>query len=150
MFIPRGVGMVDGGLYISWLDSWRTSECNMYRPFFWQNDWTHPPCQQSCYSHACVKTLGTGKETKTNKKTKTRTKTKKKWKNDWDIPPCQQSCYSHACVKTLGTGKEPRTDTNTKKKAKKTLQELLMLSSVTLNCQVTKSVMNSGSQLSEL
>ena len=31
----------------------------------------------------------------------------------------------------------------------KTLQELRMLSSVTLNCQVTKIVMNSGSQLSE-
>ena len=30
------------------------------------------------------------------------------------------------------------------------LQELLMLSSVTLNCQATKVVMNSGSQLSEL
>ena len=33
---------------------------------------------------------------------------------------------------------------------KKTLQELGMLSSVTLNYQVTKIVMNSGSQLSEL
>ena len=33
---------------------------------------------------------------------------------------------------------------------KKTLQELRMLSNVTLNCQVTKIVMNSGSQLSEL
>ena len=32
----------------------------------------------------------------------------------------------------------------------KTLQELRMLSSVTINCQVTKIVMNSGSQLSEL
>ena len=32
----------------------------------------------------------------------------------------------------------------------KTSQELLMLSSVTINCQVTKTVMNSGSQLSEL
>ena len=32
----------------------------------------------------------------------------------------------------------------------KTLQELRMLSNVTLNCQVTKIVMNSGSQLSEL
>ena len=31
----------------------------------------------------------------------------------------------------------------------KTSQELRMLSSVTLNCQVTKIVMNSGSQLSE-
>ena len=31
-----------------------------------------------------------------------------------------------------------------------TLQELLMLSSVTLNCQVTKIVTNPGSQLSEL
>ena len=31
-----------------------------------------------------------------------------------------------------------------------TSQELRMLSSVTLNCQVTKIVMNSGSQLSEL
>ena len=33
---------------------------------------------------------------------------------------------------------------------KKTLQELRMLSSVTLDYQVTKNVMNSGSQLSEL
>ena len=33
---------------------------------------------------------------------------------------------------------------------KKTSQELRMLSSVTLNCQVTKIVMDSGSQLSEL
>ena len=33
---------------------------------------------------------------------------------------------------------------------KKTSQELRMLSSVTINCQVTKIVMNSGSQLSEL
>ena len=32
----------------------------------------------------------------------------------------------------------------------KTLQDLRMLSSVTINCQVTKIVMNSGSQLSEL
>ena len=32
----------------------------------------------------------------------------------------------------------------------KTLQELRMLSSVTLNCLVTDIVMNSGSQLSEL
>ena len=32
----------------------------------------------------------------------------------------------------------------------KTSQELRMLSSVTLNCQVTKIVMDSGSQLSEL
>ena len=32
----------------------------------------------------------------------------------------------------------------------KTSQELRMLSSVTLNCQVAKVVMNSGSQLSEL
>ena len=32
----------------------------------------------------------------------------------------------------------------------KTLQELRMLSSVTLNCQVTKIVIDSGSQLSEL
>ena len=32
----------------------------------------------------------------------------------------------------------------------KTSQELRMLSSVTLNCQVTKIVMNSGSQLSEM
>ena len=31
-----------------------------------------------------------------------------------------------------------------------TSQELQMLSSVTINCQVTKIVMNSGSQLSEL
>ena len=31
-----------------------------------------------------------------------------------------------------------------------TTQELRMLSSVTINCQVTKIVMNSGSQLSEL
>ena len=35
-------------------------------------------------------------------------------------------------------------------KGAKTLQELRMLSSVTINCQVTKIVMNSGSQLSEL
>ena len=34
--------------------------------------------------------------------------------------------------------------------AKKTSQELRMLSSVTINCQVTKIFMNSGSQLSEL
>ena len=32
----------------------------------------------------------------------------------------------------------------------KTSQELRMLSSVTINCQETKIVMNSGSQLSEL
>ena len=32
----------------------------------------------------------------------------------------------------------------------KTLQELRMLSSVTINCQITKIVMNSGSQLSDL
>ena len=32
----------------------------------------------------------------------------------------------------------------------KTSQELRMLSSVTINCQTTKIVMNSGSQLSEL
>ena len=33
---------------------------------------------------------------------------------------------------------------------KKTSQELQMLSNVTLNCQVAKIVLNSGSQLSEL
>ena len=33
---------------------------------------------------------------------------------------------------------------------KQTSQELRMLSSVTLHCQVTKIVMNSGSQLSQL
>ena len=33
---------------------------------------------------------------------------------------------------------------------KKTSQELRMLSSVTINCQITKIVMKSGSQLSEL
>ena len=33
---------------------------------------------------------------------------------------------------------------------KKASQELRMLSNVTLNCQVAKIVMNSGSQLSEL
>ena len=32
----------------------------------------------------------------------------------------------------------------------KTSQELRMLSSLTINCQITKIVMNSGSQLSEL
>ena len=32
----------------------------------------------------------------------------------------------------------------------KTSQELRMLSSVTLNCQVTKIIMNSGSQLSDM
>ena len=32
----------------------------------------------------------------------------------------------------------------------KTSQELRTLSSVTINCQITKIVMNSGSQLSEL
>ena len=36
------------------------------------------------------------------------------------------------------------------KRSKKTSQELRMLSSVTINCQITKIVMNSGSQLSEL
>ena len=36
------------------------------------------------------------------------------------------------------------------KKLCKTLQELQMLSSVTLNCEVTKVVKSSGSQLSEL
>ena len=36
------------------------------------------------------------------------------------------------------------------KKLNKLSQELWMLSSVTINCQVTKIVMNSGSQLSEL
>ena len=35
-------------------------------------------------------------------------------------------------------------------KRKKTSQELRMLSSVTINCQITKIVMNSGSRLSEL
>ena len=35
-------------------------------------------------------------------------------------------------------------------KGVQTLQELQMLPSVTLNCQVTKIVMHSGSQLSEL
>ena len=35
-------------------------------------------------------------------------------------------------------------------KGSKTSQELRMLSSVTINCQITKIVMNSGSQLSEL
>ena len=41
-------------------------------------------------------------------------------------------------------------DVNAEVLLDKTLQELRMLSSVTVNCQVTKIVMNSGSQLSEL
>ena len=40
--------------------------------------------------------------------------------------------------------------TNSSSLQKKTSQELRMLSAVTLNCQVTKIVINSGSQLSEL
>ena len=40
--------------------------------------------------------------------------------------------------------------TNKDKQGKQTSQELRMLSSVTINCQITKIVMNSGSQLSEL
>ena len=43
-----------------------------------------------------------------------------------------------------------RSDWKCPKKENKTSQELRMLSSVTLNRQVTKIVMNSGSQLSEL
>ena len=41
-------------------------------------------------------------------------------------------------------------DEMTRNSLPKTSQELRMLSSVTLNCQVTKIVMNKGSQLSEL
>ena len=44
----------------------------------------------------------------------------------------------------------PSTDPSSSSPGKKILQELRMLSSVTINCQITKIVMKSGSQLSEL
>ena len=44
----------------------------------------------------------------------------------------------------------PLLNDNNKGSLKKTSQELRMLSNVTLNCQVAKIVINSGSQLSEL
>ena len=52
-----------------------------------------------------------------------------------------QNEYSDICAKTICLCEPLIT---------KTSQELRMLSSVTLNCQVTKIVMDSGSQLSEL
>ena len=52
-------------------------------------------------------------------------------------------CHNSQCVVELNfSQKSPH--------SLKTLQELRMLSSVTINCQITKIVMNSGSQLSEL
>ena len=54
---------------------------------------------------------------------------------------------NYPCVENIHTNIQLTTET---KKWNKTSQELRMLSSVTLNCQVTKIVMNSGSQLSEM
>ena len=47
------------------------------------------------------------------------------------------------------TGLESTVSTPKNLSCPKTLQELRMLSSVTINCQVTKIVMNSGSRFSE-
>ena len=54
---------------------------------------------------------------------------------------------NYPCVENIHTNIQLTTET---KKWNKTSQELQILSSVTLNCQVTKIVMNSGSQLSEM
>ena len=58
----------------------------------------------------------------------------------WDPPPTISPPYVFT----------PQTNQPMKALIKKTSQELRMLSSVTLNCQVTKIVMNLGYQLSEL
>ena len=55
--------------------------------------------------------------------------------------------YSLGCIRTWGQTEEPNTEPFAMDK--ETSQELRMLSSVTINCQVTKIVINSGSQLSE-
>ena len=55
-----------------------------------------------------------------------------------------------ACEATGGESDKGRRKKRSTAGRDKTLQELRMLSSVTLNCQVTDIVMNSGSQLSEL
>ena len=61
----------------------------------------------------------------------------------WDLRPFWQN---HKNTKT-----KKYTETQQKNdKKKKTSQELRMLSSVTIHCQITTIVMNSGSQLSEL
>ena len=52
--------------------------------------------------------------------------------------------------KVIAKSQAPCAKTSTRLNCKKTLQELRMLSSVTLNCQVTNIIMNSGSQFSEL
>ena len=62
---------------------------------------------------------------------------------------CARSCFepydTEALVKAYsGQAKLPEI-----RSIKETSQELRMLSSVTINCQITKIVMNSGSQLSE-
>ena len=63
------------------------------------------------------------------------------------FPPLRPLLYGHAGSE--GSSWAPVLDT-LKPTITKTSQELRMLSSVTINCQVTKIVMNSGSQLSEL
>ena len=57
---------------------------------------------------------------------------------------CNNSC-SNMINATQGNSCNAHNSCNNK-----TSQELRMLSSVTINCQITKIVMNSGSQLSEL
>ena len=71
--------------------------------------------------------------------------------NDAQVPTAQSwssKCFfvalCHCCHKTNSFLRFWGTFFN------KTSQELRMLSSVTINCQITKIVMNSGSQLSEL
>ena len=81
----------------------------------------------------------------------------------WQAPKLQVDPQSHSELLTENSVslRAPRSELSGKRKAQfklcicralgiKTLQELRMLSSVTLDCQVTKTVMNSGSQLSEL
>ena len=61
-----------------------------------------------------------------------------------------QEAWGRACGKPL---RQPFLNSHRGNKFQfdlKTSQELRILSSVTINCQVTKIVMNSGSQLSEL
>ena len=71
-------------------------------------------------------------------------------KNHEYFPPCSICLTDMFLLPFISIHVLTFNSTNMCKQNIKTSQELRMLSSVTINCQVTKIVMNSGSQLSEL
>ena len=69
---------------------------------------------------------------------------------NWNWFYCKFDYASEVLIKVLKTVLKLKIAQKSTHKSTQTSQELRMLSSVTINCQITKIVMNSGSQLLEL